>query len=198
MKAIGTKTNGEKIEFEVINGMLSCYNNQLKELVVPQGVTWLYCHNNQLKDNKITWRGQKIETLFADCFTMLVERKHRRGSMTIYKCRYFGSEPLKGLQPCYVAKLGNSTAHGATVDQAVRDLHFKLSERKGVEKLAKQVKKSGYVTREQYRLLTGACEAGINHFCQEHRIKGNRLSVKRVLALTANAYGGERFKELVD
>ena len=52
MKAIGTRSDGSRIEFDVVNGKLYCYNNQLTSLVVPQGVTWLDCDDIEITGNK--------------------------------------------------------------------------------------------------------------------------------------------------
>jgi hypothetical protein len=176
---------------------LNCYHNQLTSLTVQEGCERLYCYGNQLPDNRITWRGRSIRTLYADGYTMLVESKRSRGDITIYRARYFGDKPLKDLRPAYVAEHDGTYAHGETIRKAIGDLQYKLAGQKKVKETAAKVRESGYVTRAQYWQLTGACREGIDHFCAEHAIKGNRLSVKRVLALTAGAYGGERFAELV-
>ena len=44
----GITASGETKQFEVINGVAYCYNNQLTSLVVPEGVERLYCSENQL------------------------------------------------------------------------------------------------------------------------------------------------------
>ncbi len=48
-KAIGIRTNGEKVEFDIVNGILDCSYNHLSSLTVPDSVTKLDCSYNQLK-----------------------------------------------------------------------------------------------------------------------------------------------------
>jgi hypothetical protein len=172
---------------------LWCHNNHLTSLPeLPASLTTLHCYNNpNLKT--ITWRGKTTPWRNADGYTMLIDSTRHKGNMQIHKARYFGTD-----NPCYLAVRERQFAHGDTVKQAVNDLKYKLDAGRETAKLAKAVKKSGYITREQYHLLTGACNAGIAQFCEENNIKGQRLSVKRALALTANAYGGETLRKLME
>jgi len=184
---------------------LSCNNNQLTSLPeLPASLEWLYCYNNQLTSLPelpaslatlycfnnpdlltITWRGKTTPWQYVDGSMMFIDATKRRGNISIHKARYLGGTN----NPCYLAECNGTYAHGVTVKQAVDDLKYKLDAGKEITKLIKTVRKSGYITRNQYHLLTGACNAGIAQFCEENGIKGNRLSVKRVLELTEDQAG---------
>ena len=48
MVAKGIDINREEREFDYSDGWLYCNNNQLTELVIPEGVTHVYCVFNQI------------------------------------------------------------------------------------------------------------------------------------------------------
>ena len=211
---IGIDKNGNEIKFTTSNNgaTLSCNNNQLTSLPeLPASLEWLYCYNNQLTSLPelpaslatlycfnnpdlltITWRGKTTPWQYVDGSMMLIDATKRRGNISIHKARY-----LRTNNPYYLAECNGTYAHGVTVKQAVDDLKYKLDAGKEITKLIKTVRKSGYITRNQYHLLTGACNAGIAQFCDENGIKGNRLSVKRVLELTEDQYGGLAFRKMM-
>ena len=50
-KTIGKNTKGEVMEFEMgSNGWVYCPNNQLTELIIPDGCETVSCHNNHLTE----------------------------------------------------------------------------------------------------------------------------------------------------
>ena len=50
MKAIGKNIDGVEKEFKISNNTVYCFNNQLSELDLPNGVERVYCFNNQLTE----------------------------------------------------------------------------------------------------------------------------------------------------
>lgn len=46
--ATGTTIDGEPVRLPIEDGVLRCYDSQLKELIVPNGVKEVNCHDNQL------------------------------------------------------------------------------------------------------------------------------------------------------
>jgi len=85
------------------------------------------------------------------------------------------------------------------VKQAVADLNFKTRQATlDVSEVAAEVKKKGYVTVEDYRLLTGACYEGCKQFLEEKGITKEEMSIDEALALTEGAYQGDVFRKLME
>jgi hypothetical protein len=50
-KAIGKTSKGNEVEFEVgSNGWVGCQNEDLIELIIPEGFKWVWCEDNQLTE----------------------------------------------------------------------------------------------------------------------------------------------------
>ena len=63
------------------------------------------------------------------------------------------------------------SAHGKTLKQAMEDLTFKKLKDTDVTDIVKEIKRTGKVTRMQYRATTGACQMGTERFCNQHNIQ---------------------------
>jgi len=96
----------------------------------------------------------------------------------------------------YIAQKNNKTAHGKTVKKAIADLEFKFI----AEKLKKEpIKEDTLITNQYYRLVTGACESGIESWRKNNNIKQDSLKAVDLLPILEEtaAYGLDKFKELV-
>ena len=109
------------------------------------------------------------------------------------------------LIPCYIAKSGNSFAHGNTLEKAVADARAKeLSEKPEEERIqdfiAEHDYNKTYAVSNLYKwhnILTGSCEMGRQQFAEDHGIDlDGKMSIKKFIELTKNAYGGETIKKL--
>jgi hypothetical protein len=58
---------------------------------------------------------------------MLICSERKRGGVTISRARYFGGGDIDQLRECYIASEGEYHAHGASIDEALRDLRFKAA-----------------------------------------------------------------------
>ena len=112
---------------------------------------------------------------------------------------------------CYVAEKDGFFAHGSTVKKAISDLQFKIVS----EKLKKDpIQKDTLFTVKYYRLLTGACDLGCRKWMEQNKIpftvkdegKATEETVEKKpikavdllpMLEKSNAYGVERFKQLV-
>ena len=66
-----------------------------------------------------------------------------------------------------------------------------------MDDIVRGVKSCGYVTINDYRLLTGACREGINQFLKsKKKTRVGKLSISQVLLLTKGYYGHEKMVEL--
>ncbi len=108
------------------------------------------------------------------------------------------------LSPCYIAKVGNSFAHGYTLKEAFVD-----AERKGVDKIPieERIKKfvetfgsldsehKGKKFYDWHHLLTGSCRMGRDEFCKAHGIDlKKKYTVRYFLDITDKSYGGDIIK----
>ena len=96
----------------------------------------------------------------------------------------------------FVAQQGTYTAHGKTVKQAIQDLEFK----KIAEKLKNEpITANTVVTVQHYRIITGACQSGVEGWMRTNGIEKTEMAAKDLLPLLekTNAYGLSKFKELV-
>ena len=110
------------------------------------------------------------------------------------------------LSPCYVAKVGNSFAHGSTLKEAGADAKAKEFGKMTVEeRIAKFVEAFGPLDSEHtgkefydwHHVLTGSCEMGRDEFCKIHNIDLTKMySVRYFLDITEEAYGGNVIKSI--
>ena len=110
------------------------------------------------------------------------------------------------LSPCYIAKVGNSFAHGSTLKEAVADAGAKEMEKMPIEERIEKFMEtfgaldSEHTGREFYdwhHILTGSCRMGRDAFCKDNFINlTEKYTVKYFLDITKNAYGNDIIKEL--
>ena len=110
--------------------------------------------------------------------------------------------------PCYIARVDNSFAHGETLRQALEDATAKALQAKPLkERIADTVKTHPdpneiIPNTELFKLhnvLTGSCEFGRKHFCEQHGISlDDAMTMCRFMELTADAYGVEAIRKLAD
>ncbi len=95
----------------------------------------------------------------------------------------------------FIVNKGLFFAHGTDIKKAFEDLEFKIVS----EKLKNEpIKEDTILTIKYYRLLTGACEFGVNEWMKSNNINEGILA-KDILPLLekTNAYGLEKFKRLI-
>ena len=110
------------------------------------------------------------------------------------------------LEPCFIAKAGNSFAHGKTLKEAVADAEAKEAERLPVEKrIEKFIEVFGSLDSEHtgkefydwHHVLTGSCKMGRDEFCKIHNIDLTKMySVRYFLDITEETYGGNVIKSI--
>ena len=111
------------------------------------------------------------------------------------------------LIPCYVAKAGNSFAHGKTLKDAVKDAEAKeMGEMPIEERIEKFIEVFGSLDSEHmgedfydwHNILTGSCRMGRDKFCEENGIDlTKKYSVRYFLQITKNSYGGDIIKKII-
>ena len=112
------------------------------------------------------------------------------------------------LQLCYVARVGNSFAHGDTLHQALADATAKELEDQPIEeRIARFVAefpdpdkavpfKSLYTW---HHVLTGSCTMGRDEFTRSHSLDTAKDYTPRYfIEITAHAYGGQAIRQLAE
>ena len=108
--------------------------------------------------------------------------------------------------PCYIAKVGNSFAHGKTLKEAAADAKVKEIEKLALEERIANFKEvfgsldsehTGKKFYDWHRILTGSCRMGCDKFCESHNVDlEKKYTVKYFLDITENAYGGDVIKQI--
>jgi hypothetical protein len=168
---------------------------------LPEGVTFGnggYVYLSSLATEQQLYQGKSIRLRHVDGYTMLILSERAQHGTTISHAAYFGGGDLDKLRRCYVASNGEYNAHGRTVEQALRDLRFKTMEHDFDEgELVADIKERGTVHINDFRLITGACEAGTREGMAQAGLdsEADELPLAAVLAAVHGSYG-ERFKAL--
>ena len=100
--------------------------------------------------------------------------------------------------PCYIARVGNSFAHGSTAREAYNDaLDKDLQKRPVEERVAEFIAVHPDPDKEYgdlfkwHHILTGSCEFGRKEWCKQHGLMpSDSITVRSFLRDTCNDYGG--------
>ena len=129
--------------------------------------------------------NEELSNCYYDGVLSKVLSVKKIGEYTIYKT------PFE-----YVVVSGEYSAHSKTIKKGIEDISFK----KVAEKLKKEpILENTIITKQYYRIVTGACELGVEQFCKQNRLESfDSITAKELLPILQknNAYGFERFKEL--
>jgi hypothetical protein len=134
-----------------------------------------------------TWleRGYVV----ADGITRKLISRKKKGSIEVFTVENFLDRKEE-----FVVKKGDQFSHGDTVEDAIKSLRYKLSDRDTSR--FKQWKLTDSVSLDDaiqaYRAITGACEYGVRSFCESRKIP-DKLTVQDVVELTKGSYGNQRF-----
>ena len=170
---------------------------------MPEGITFNnggYVDLPSLPDGEYQYLGQTVTLAQIDGLTMLVGSVRKRGEVKVMSCRYFGGGDLKRLKAYFVAQYGEYSAHGATVEKAIRDVRFKVMQADlDPDELIATIKKRGTVTFNDFRLLTGACESGLSHGLEQAGLKGDteELTITEAIKAAHGPYGAQ-FKRMME
>ena len=155
-------------------------------------------HLSNLTSPFQTYLGKQITLRTIDSYTMLCGRTKAIGDVSIMTARYFGGGDIAKLKRCYVASQGDVYAHGETAETAMRDLRFKIAQVNfDASDLIAKVKKAKKITFNEFRLLTGACESGLQHGLQQLGLDANteELQLDRALKLVRGQFGEHKMME---
>jgi hypothetical protein len=99
----------------------------------------------------------------------------------------------------FVVRRGDLFSHGKTVEEAIKDLRFKLSDRdtSRFESWTMKTKVAIDDAIQSYRAITGACEFGTKHFCAGIELP-NEITVAEVIERTLGQFGNEQYRRFFD
>ena len=132
------------------------------------------------------WNGRtyiKVDGIFS-----VVDSHHGK----IWRVHQLGES-----KQAYIVTDGeNHYAHGDTLDEARKDLVYKICDRdkSEYEHLTFDSKLTYSEAIECYRVITGACSAGTRQFCENIlTVKKEKYTIKEIIELTSGHYGHEKF-----
>ena len=139
-------------------------------------------YNGQYKQN---------EWLYCDDTLTFVKRKKKVGAYTYF----VGKIPNMN-----VVFDGEHYAHCQTLKQGILDLEFKKAKDRGAKQYEHLTLES-VLTKEEaivaYRVITGACQAGTQHFLDGLRKTKDKYTVAEIIELTQGQYGSATFKNFI-
>ena len=142
------------------------------------------------------------EVYEIDCTPTVIYSVHRVRGIYYAKGAILSDDLT--LRPCFIARVGDSFAHGDTLRDAVRDAHEKWMDDQPLEdKLDEFVKAHPDPDKEYgdlfdwHHTLTGSCEAGRREWCRAHGYEPtDSITIRTFIEQTRNDYGGEAIREL--
>ena len=179
-----------------VGGWLYLRNTQITAL--PDNLTvggWLDLSGTQItnkdrKKVKAFYEGKYKPNAWLYCDRMLihVKRKKKVGEYTYY----VGKIPTLN-----VISDGEHYAHCKSIKQGILDLRFKKAKNRGSEQY-KDLTLESVLTYDDavmcYRIITGACSAGTEHFLNGLKETKEKYTVAEIIELTEGQYGSNTFK----
>ena len=115
---------------------------------------------------------------------------------TVKGIQIYHTQNLSNHKKVFVVSDGTHFSHGKTIKEALLDLDYKKSDRN--KELYKEWNKDTQVSLNEmiiaYRVITGACNHGVNDFIKSNKLP-SKVKVKDVIKLTKGHYGHEEFTE---
>jgi len=148
---------------------------------------------NRLAKTQVTESFRRHGYLFADdILAKIVETKQSRGGAKIHKVITAGKS-----KATYCIEADGTYSHGDTIKEARESLLYKIGARdkSAYEGWALDRKITKREAIESYRVITGACEAGVRHFVQTHKKLKNRYTVSEVIEATRGQYGNKEYEQ---
>ena len=157
-----------------------------------------------LKENTyyILWQREFYPVIKLDGIWTIKLSEKKRDNITIIKAIDIDNiyvNDVDKIEEIYIAQENELSAHGYTLREAVDDLTLKKLDNINTDEIVAEIKKTGKVTRSQYRAITGACSFGTNKFCEQHNIQDlEEISLDELRKILVDDYGAKRFWKLID
>ena len=140
----------------------------------------------------VVWEWNNRQYIKVDGVFSVVDSHHGN----VWRVHQLGSKK----QTYIVTDEENHYAHGDTLEEARKDLIYKICDRdkSEYENLTLDSKLTYNEAIECYRVITGACSAGTRNFCENILPldkKKDRYTIKEISELTRGQYGSETFRK---
>ena len=178
-----------------VGGWLDLRGTQITSL--PDNLTVgdsLYFRGTQITNRnhyKRLKNGDMVEGRYIYCDDMLahIKRKKQFGEYTYYVGK------IKGMNVIFD---GKNYAHCKSFKEGLNDLAFKTAKDRGADQY-KSYTMDSVVTVEEaktmYRIITGACKAGTDHFVNNVPNKKRKYTVRELIDITEGQYRSDVFKK---
>ena len=176
----------------------SLYLSSLTSL--PEGVNltvdgWLVLRGGPVKHGyKKLREGDYVlgEYLYADGILTHVKRDKRIGAYTYYVGKIPGRDVISD---------GTHYAHCGSVRDGISELAFKTAKDRGAEQyrsvdIGEEIPTGDAIV--MYRVITGACQQGTKRFVDSLPAVRDRYTVRQIIDMTRDQYGGEAFRRLFE
>ena len=175
-----------------------------KEVYIPTyaasaqigNLEYIDVNGNVLSENEhyVLYNRKFQPVVHADGILCLKIKSRKVGEVMLHTCM----KPYTENEKVYIAELNEIYAHGLKPKQALSDLQYKILSSMSVTEHVARIKETGTVSRQDYRLITGACEYGIEQFCKDKNIEDvQELTIAELLEiLDSKYYGANKFREL--
>ena len=169
---------------------------QLKEMMKKNG-GWLDLSGTQITNRtqyKILKNGDYVAGKYLYCDDMLihVKRKKKIGDYTYFVGKIAGMNVIFD---------GENYAHCKSFKDGVNDIEFKKAKDRGADQY-KGYTMETVVTAEEaktmYRIITGACKAGTEHFVSSLQKVNKTYTVRELIDITEGQYRSEIFKNFFE
>lgn len=150
---------------------------------------------HDLENMALFWERNGVRYIKADGIFSVIDSHHGNA----YKVHALGQED----NPLYLITDGEGHwSHGATLEEAKADLIYKINDRdtSEYEKLSLDDTLSYEEAIAAYRSITGACSAGTIDFI-ENRLPTphkDKYTIREIIKLTKNEYGGKTFAQFFE
>ena len=131
--------------------------------------------------------------MFADSMlSRITETKILKSGAKIHKIIAVGKT-----KSSYCIESDGTFSHGDTIKEARESLLYKVGERDKTAyegwTLDKKITKKEAI--ESYRVITGACEAGVRSFVQSSGKLKRKYTVREIVEITKGQYGNQDYAE---
>jgi hypothetical protein len=147
----------------------------------------------QIINDKAYYNGKDYPAIFLDGIPTGVLEHTEKDGLNIYK----GFD--RNGRIVWIYHLGIISVHSITKAQAREDFKFKLKHQSVSYAAMKKIADSGIITRDDYRVITGACTHGIQMFAERiGRPNDTHLTLKEITKyLKPSDYGYDKFKRFL-
>ena len=135
--------------------------------------------------------------VFADGITKKLKSQKKIGEIEVYEVFEF---PKKGTS--FVVKRGETFSHGESIEKAINDLRYKISDRDTSKFDGWKKDKDQVITIEDaisaYRAITGACELGTKQFVESLSNVPEKITPNIILEVTKDSFGNKAFRNFLE